>query len=161
MLTELQVADLHERSQVLYIMDLLRDVYVAETPDTAPLRLAAYVTLNLAHALRGVFYPSHFAYPLTARFLLQRPELDSADVPLLYTMLYSTSDQWRRERLWIMRFLVDGMVGRREWRVLKRRHTWDLVASLFNDENDPSLRRCTLEVCRRTQPPYLPLIIAT
>ena len=149
MLRSCQDADVHEKPHVLYILDLLKDVYTGSSGELAPARVPAYITLNLAHALRGVFYPSHFTYPLTARFLLQRPELDNADVPLLYTMLYSTSDQWRRERVWIMRFLADGMVGRTEWRVLQRRHTWDLVASLFNDEKDAALRRCVLEVCPR------------
>lgn len=144
-----QDADVLEKPQVLYILDLLKEAFIEKTGELGPTRLPTYVTLNLAHALRAVFYPSHFTYPLTARFLLQRPELDSADVPLLYTMLYSVSDQWRRERVWMMRFLADGMVGRTEWRVLQRRHTWDLVASLFNDEKDVAMRRCVLEVSRR------------
>lgn len=139
---------MYEKPHVLYILDLLKDLYPKGRSDEYPERLSAYATLHLAHALRGVFYPSHFTYPLTARFLLQRPELDSGDVPALYTMLYSTSDLWRRERMWMVRFLADGMVGRQEWKVLLRRHTWDLVSSVFsNEERDPGLRRSVLEVC--------------
>ena len=114
-------------------------------------RLPAFTTLLLAHAFRGIFYPSNFIYPLTARFLLQRPTLDPADVPMLYGMLYSSSDDWKKERAWIVRFLSDGIVGNEEWRIMKRRHTWDLLASLFqSEERDKSLRRGVLEVCSET-----------
>ena len=112
-----------------------------------PHRLPSYTTLILMHALRGIFYPSNFIYPLTSRFLLQRPELDTTDVPMLYGMLYSSSDNWKKERGWIIRFLSDGMVSTEDWRVLKRRHTWELLASLYqSSENDIVLRQSILEV---------------
>jgi nucleolar pre-ribosomal-associated protein 1 len=128
-----QNADMHEKPHVLYIFHLLKDTF-KEPPEVGPSpRLPSFSTLLLAHALRGVFYPENFIYPLTARFLLQRPELDTTDVPMLYTMLYSSSDDWRRERSWILKFIADAMLGAREeeWKVFRRRHTWDLLASLF------------------------------
>lgn len=138
---------MQEKPHVLQILELLKNVYSKNSPEDHPPRIPAYTTLNLAHALRGVFYPATFTYPLTARFLLQRQELDTTDVPLLYATLYSADDQWKKERAWIVRFLADGMVGRQEWRVLKRRHTWDLLASIFQSEtHDQSLRRGALEV---------------
>lgn len=140
---------MQERAHVLHILDLLKDTYGSSSAEEHPQRLPAHATLHLAHALRGVFYPAASTYPLTARFLLQRPEFDAGDVPLLYSTLYSADEGWRRERAWMVRFLADGMVGRREWRVLKRRHTWDLVASIFqSEERDLSLRRGVLEVRR-------------
>ena len=61
-------------------------------------------------------------------------------------MLYSSSDDWKKERAWIVRFLADGIVSSEEWRILKRRHTWDLLASLFqSDARDRTLRRSILE----------------
>ncbi len=149
MLTDFQNADFKEKPHVIYILDLLKDTYSKNTPaDHAP-RLPVYITLHLVHALRGIFYPSNFTYPLTARFLLQRPELDTNDMPLLYSMLYSVSDQWRKERAWIVRFMSDGMVGRQEWKVLRKRHIWDLLASMFHsEESDLQLRRSILEVFR-------------
>ncbi|KAI0695719.1 ribosome 60S biogenesis N-terminal-domain-containing protein [Cytidiella melzeri] len=143
----LQNADFQEKLHVLHIMDVLKDVYVKTTVEMHSPRLPVYITLHLAHALRGVFYPSNFTYPLTARFLLQRPELDVNDMPLLYSMLYSVSDQWRKERAWIVRFMSDGMVGIQEWKVLRKRHTWDLLASMFHsEESDLHLRRSILEL---------------
>lgn len=136
---------MQERPHVLHILNLLKNV-LSRPPEDAP-RLPAYTTLLLAHALRGVFYPTTFTYPLTARFLLQRPELDINDVPMLFGMLYSASDEWKKERWWIVRLVAEGMIGGNEWKVLKRRHTWDLLASLFqSEERDLPLRRGILEV---------------
>ncbi|KAF8890435.1 ribosome 60S biogenesis N-terminal-domain-containing protein [Infundibulicybe gibba] len=142
---QLESADLQERALVLHILNLLKDV-LPPPSDDAPKRLPTYTTLLLLHALRGIFYPSNFIYPITSRFLLQRPSLDIKDVPMLYGMLYSSSDDWKRERGWIVRFLSDGMVSTDDWRVFKRRHTWDILASLFQSSQDHGLRAGTLEV---------------
>ncbi|GBE85449.1 hypothetical protein SCP_0706360 [Sparassis crispa] len=142
----LQDADVQEKPHVDHILNMLKDLVSKPSGDNVP-RIPAYTTLLLAHSLRAIFYPSNFIYPLTARFLLQRPELDAHDVPMLFGMIYSSSDQWKKERGWILRFLSDGMVGSEEWKVLKRRHTWDLLASLFqSEERDSNLRRGVLEV---------------
>ena len=78
---------MQERDQVLYLLNLLRDQFPTSDLELLPPKFPSYVTLFLAHALRGIFYPSNFIYPITARFLLQRSELDLGDVPLLYGML--------------------------------------------------------------------------
>ena len=141
-----QNVDMQEQPHVLHILNLLKDA-IAEAPKETVPRLPAFTTLLLAHALRAVFYPSNFIYPLTARFLLHRPQLDTGDVPLLFGMLYSASEQWKKERGWIVRFLSDAMVSVDEWRVMQRRHTWDLLASLFQSSaHDRALRRGVLEV---------------
>ena len=56
---------------------------------------------------------------------------------MLYSMLYNSGgEDWKKERAWIIKFLADGMVGSEDWKILKRRHTWDLLASLFQSESD-------------------------
>ncbi|KAF8994562.1 ribosome 60S biogenesis N-terminal-domain-containing protein [Cyathus striatus] len=143
----LESADLQEKPHVLRILSLLKNVFPPPSEDEQLKRLPNYTTLLLMHALRGIFYPSNFIYPLTARFLLQRPELDTSDVPMLYGMLYSSSDDWKKERGWMLRFLSDGLVSRDDCSVFKRRHTWDLLASMFEStENDRALRHGVLEV---------------
>ena len=138
---------MQEKPHVLYILNQLKNIL--PPPSGEPVhRLPSYSTLILLHALRGVFYPSNFIYPLTARFLLQRPELDTHDVPMLYSMLYNSSDDWKKERGWIIRFLSGGMTSTEDWRVLKGRHTWEILASLFqSSETDYALRNGTLEAC--------------
>ncbi|KAH8086640.1 ribosome 60S biogenesis N-terminal-domain-containing protein, partial [Cristinia sonorae] len=142
----LQDTDMVEKPHVIHILNLLKDQYRPSTSSDAPDRLPTYTTLHLAHSLRGVFYPSQFTYPLTARHLLQRPELDTSDVPMLYATLYSSGDDWKRDRAWMVRFLGDGMVGRAEWKVLKRRHTWDLVASQFQGTTDRAFRQGAMKL---------------
>jgi nucleolar pre-ribosomal-associated protein 1 len=148
--TLMQNADLQERDYVVYLLALLKNAIFAPSHDANkmnvnadegiyPPRLPSYITLLLFHSLRGIFNPSTFVYPLTSRFLLQRPELDVTDVPMLYSMLYSSdSEDWKKERGWIIRFLADGAltgsaVG--DWRLLKRRHVWDLIASMYQPAN--------------------------
>ncbi|KAG5724436.1 Laccase-2 [Termitomyces sp. T112] len=142
----LENADLQERVHVLHILTLLKNVLPVPS-NGPPRRLPSYTTLLLSHSLRGIFYPSNFIYPITARFLLQRPELDINDVPLLYNMLYCSSDDWKKERGWMIRFLSDGMMSTDDWKVFKGRHTWDLLASLFQcSEDDRAFRAGILDV---------------
>lgn len=151
--------DMQEKPQVLYILHLLKDAFKKPLEEEPSQRLPSFSMLLLAHALRGVFYPEHFIYPLTARFLLQRPELDTTDVPMLYSMLYNSSDDWRKERNWILKFLADVMLvaDEEEWRIFKRRHTWDLLASLFQSgRQDRALRNEILEA--RPQFVFAPLV---
>ncbi|KIJ58488.1 hypothetical protein HYDPIDRAFT_34133, partial [Hydnomerulius pinastri MD-312] len=144
----IQQSDMQETPKVLYVFRLLKNVMPppANARDP-PRRLPTYASLILLHALRGIFYPSNFIYPRTVRFLLQRPELDVSDVPMLFGMLYSSSDEWKKERGWIVRLLGDGMASAEDWKVLRRRHTWDLVASLFQSSGrDKTLRAGILEM---------------
>lgn len=76
---------------------------------------------------------------------------------MLYSMLYSNTGECKKDRAWIIHFLGDGMVGSDDWRVLKRRHTWDLLASLFQSSNsDQVLRKGIFEVSHDSR--FLPLI---
>ncbi|PBK72194.1 hypothetical protein ARMSODRAFT_932579 [Armillaria solidipes] len=143
---QLETVEMQEKTSVLYILGLLRDAIPQPSAGESPKRLPTYSTLVLLHALRGIFYPSHFTYPLTARFLLQRPELDISDVPMLFGLLYSSSDNWKQERAWMIRLLSDGLVSTDDWKVFKRRHTWDLLASVFQASDDSALRKGILEV---------------
>ncbi|CAE6428618.1 unnamed protein product [Rhizoctonia solani] len=147
--TRLPDVDFQERNQLIYTLDLLRNLIPrADSMPSHPIpRIPTYTSLLLSHAIRDIFSPATPLYPLISRFLLQRPEFDIKDVPLLYTLLYSSSGEWRRERGWILRFLADGMRSTEDWRVLKRRHTWDLLASLFQSSpDDRMLRLSILEV---------------
>jgi nucleolar pre-ribosomal-associated protein 1 len=128
---------------VVYVLQLLKAAIpsVSDVP-----RLPTYTTLLLAHAIRFVFYPQSNLYPVVSRFLLQRPFIDIKDVPMLYGMLWSTSQESKLERNWMLKFLADGMVGSLDWKVLKRRHTWDLLASMFSESHDRVMRNAILSV---------------
>lgn len=137
---------MQEGPQAKYILDLLKDVVKLDSSSDGCARIPAFTTLLLAHALRAVFFPANFIYPLTSRFLLQRPELDTSDVPMLYSMLNSGADEWKRERTWMLKYLADAMLGAAapEWEIFRRRRTWDLLASLW--QNDSGVRPSVLDV---------------
>lgn len=96
--------------------------------------------------IRAQATPSHFLYSLTSRFLLQRPVLDTTDVPMLYSMLYASEEGWKNERTWIVRLVRDGMKSETDWKLLKRRHTWSLLATLYQGSMDIPFRRLILQV---------------
>ncbi|KAG1758268.1 hypothetical protein EDD22DRAFT_850174 [Suillus occidentalis] len=65
---------------------------------------------------------------------------------MLYGMIYGSSNDWKQERGWIVRFLSDGMTSTEDEKVLKRRHTWELLSSLVQSSvRDQALRRAVLE----------------
>ncbi|EPQ29760.1 uncharacterized protein PFL1_02433 [Pseudozyma flocculosa PF-1] len=129
-----------QRDYVLLALDLLRGCIPKDAYDDAqrgweaPPSLPLTTTLFVAHTLRSIGHPSLFTFPLLQKFLLQRPTLDSTDVPLLYNMLYSSSETHRQERIWMLRFLRDvaRAGGKPEWKVWKRRHVWELLTSLYD-----------------------------
>lgn len=107
---------------------------------TMPLLLAA-------HGLRALAAPHQPLFPVLFRFLLQRPLLDMNDVPLLYNLLHSTTNEAPVERAWMLRFLTDALYAHAlvaehpakralarakvEGKAFKRRHVWELVLSLY------------------------------
>ncbi|KAJ1022552.1 hypothetical protein NDA16_003541 [Ustilago loliicola] len=133
-------ADFQEKDHLIMVLDLLRDALDSATPlqDSDTPSPAAFLptttTLFIAHALRSVVTPGSFIYPVISHFLLQRPELDVGDVPLLYNLLYTASDKYKQERMWMLRFLRDvaRSGGRSDWKIFKRRRTWELLASLYD-----------------------------
>ncbi|KAG9040570.1 hypothetical protein FS842_002985, partial [Serendipita sp. 407] len=154
-------AEFYEKAQTFYIFKMLSRLHKAtpanELPTENP-RLSTYTTLFFAHAIRAVYTPASSLYPLVSRFLLQRPEFDLNDPPMLYSMLYSSlsSDfgkrggNWKRERVWMLRFLADGMVSSQDWKVLQRRHTWDLLATTYHTHsNDGAIKQGVLKVLLR------------
>lgn len=137
----------------MLVLTLTRDAMplpsAPDSSDALPSRISTLHSLLLAHALRCIFYPSNVMYPLIMRFLLQRPEIDTSDVPMLFASLYSTSDEWRQERWWIIHLIADGMSQSQDWKILTRRHVWDLLATIFQSSpSDKSLRKSILEVIR-------------
>ncbi|KAI3485891.1 hypothetical protein L1887_50690 [Cichorium endivia] len=131
-------ADFQERDHLIMVLDLLRDALdstqaVQDSSADAPF-LPTTTTLFIAHSLRSVTTPASFIYPVISHFLLQRSELDVGDVPLLYNLLYTASDRVKQERMWMLRLLRDvaRSGGRSDWKILKRRRTWELLASLYD-----------------------------
>ncbi|WVQ84141.1 hypothetical protein IAT38_006288 [Cryptococcus sp. DSM 104549] len=135
-----QKTGFYERPQLVYTLRLLRHALPTHTT-----RLPTLTTLFFAHALRALANPSHFFYPASSRFLLQRPVFDAGDTPMLYGMLYASGEGWKRERGWMVRFLKEGVRSEADWRVVRRRKVWSLLATMFTSSLDPTFRRSVLQ----------------
>ncbi|PWN20945.1 hypothetical protein BCV69DRAFT_298744 [Microstroma glucosiphilum] len=131
-------SDLQERDHILLALDSLRSSLSAPEGGSSvvPPPLPLTTTLFFAHHFRLLASPSSIFYPVSSRFLLQRSAFDTSDVPMLYNMLQSTdAEHWRAHRLWMLRFLRDTLLsggGTLDWRVMKRRYVWDLLASMYS-----------------------------
>lgn len=141
-------ASFHEQLMLLHTLELVAHSLPAPASEEAQPRLSPLITLFVAHALRAQAHPSNFLFPLSSRFLLQRPTLDVSDVPLLYGMLYAAGDGARRERAWIVRLLRDGVRSNRDAAILARRNTSALLFSLFQSSLDAPFRRAVLAALR-------------
>jgi nucleolar pre-ribosomal-associated protein 1 len=108
-----QESEFRERDEINLVLHHAQNTV---TDDDAP--VPALVALFLAHCLRSVASPEHFLYPVFARFLLQRPLIDTRDVPLFYALLYSNGDNSRKDLHWLIRFLTDGLQSSEVGRVL-------------------------------------------
>lgn len=149
----LQATEFREKELALLVLERVRDCVPAPpatsvrgTYDEVPW-LPTMPVLLAAHGLRALAAPHQPLFPVLFRFLLQRPLLDTGDVPLLYGLLHSTTDEAPAERAWMLRFLTDALhahalvaecadkqaLARARWegKAFKRRHVWELVLSLY------------------------------
>lgn len=148
----LQPTEFREKELVCLVLERTRDLIPPPPPTSITGTythipwLPSMTCLFAAHCLRAIAAPYTPLFPALCRFLLQRPVLDTTDVPLLYNLLHSTSDTWQADRLWLLRFLRDALEmhttvagqthaeaiprAKTEWKVFKRRHVWDLLLSL-------------------------------
>jgi nucleolar pre-ribosomal-associated protein 1 len=103
---DVQRVAFQEKPQLVHILRLVRYSIPAPSSASHP-RLPVLISSFLAHVLRSLASPSSPLYPTTSRFLLQRPTLDTQDVPMLFGMLYASGEGHRRDRSWIVRLIKD------------------------------------------------------
>ncbi|KZT38705.1 hypothetical protein SISSUDRAFT_1061745 [Sistotremastrum suecicum HHB10207 ss-3] len=142
--TLIKNADFQEKDQVTYSLNMMKDGFAAPWDTVA--RQPTHIALLMAHAIRAIFYPGNFLSPSIFKFLLQRPELDLEDIPMLLGMLYSSSDDSKKEKSWIIRFLKEGMKSTKDWTLLQRRRTVDMLCTVFEGSRDSALRAAIIEV---------------
>ena len=87
----------------MLVLDHLQNLTDGDEP------LNAMPALFLTHCVRAAAAPEDPMYPAILRHLLQRPMLESHDVPLLYALLYSASDNATQDRNWLLRFIRDSI----------------------------------------------------
>ncbi|KAF9959948.1 hypothetical protein BGZ65_012938 [Modicella reniformis] len=143
----LENATMREKNQLLLLLDSLKNSIVDREDDVAPPRIPAVITTFVAHALASLIRPDHFMYPHINKFCLQRPTIDLDDIPMFYSMFNSSSEQHRKERVWMLRLLASSLKTADEYRLFKRRHVIDLLVAFYNSQlSEPLSKKIIIEV---------------
>ncbi|KAI9205645.1 ribosome 60S biogenesis N-terminal-domain-containing protein [Polychytrium aggregatum] len=145
-----------EHNQVMLLLESLKN---AITDRDSPQRVPSIVALFVAQALMVVMKPENSLYPLINRFLLQRPTIDLEDVPMFYSLFYSHSSEFRKERIWMLRLLSCGLKTYADYRIYKRRHVFDIVTGFFHSSlADAQTRKLVFELIFKAS--FIPGVIA-
>ncbi|KAI8617126.1 ribosome 60S biogenesis N-terminal-domain-containing protein [Chytriomyces sp. MP71] len=141
-----KIEDMKEKLQLTLLLTMLKNG-IAERSDSIFPKLPTIIALFFSNALAILSKPEHFMYPLVNTFLLSRPTVDFEDVPMFYSLFNSSTDNCRRERVWLYKLLCGGLKNEADYKLYKRRHAIDLVMSFFHFPlADLAVRKLTFEV---------------
>ena len=140
--TLLETATFREQPELYNLLFTLRNALSAVSVP----RLSSVFTGFVISAAHVLLAPEHHLYGTLNKFLFLHATLDVADVPLFYQMLNSSAEHFRRDRMWMLGLLRRGVRDVLDHRVLKRRHTAEILLS-FHDSSlsDAATRRAVLE----------------
>ncbi|KAG0305585.1 hypothetical protein BGZ98_003899 [Dissophora globulifera] len=140
-------ATLREKNQLLLLLDSLKNSIVDREDGVTSPRIPAVITTFVAHALASLLRPDHFMYPHVNKFCLQRPTMDLEDIPMFYSMFNASSEQHRKERVWMLRLLATSLKTTEDYRPFKRRHVVDLLVAFFNSQlSEPLSKKIVIEI---------------
>ncbi|KAL3674768.1 hypothetical protein V7S43_000698 [Phytophthora oleae] len=123
-------SDFKAGRQVHLLLDVFR-CGVQEPLEQVP----SVVTVFLNDALAVLTRPTHVLYQQVNHFLLARPAMDLADVPMFYSLFNSrTPLTFRQERSWLLHMLRRGVRGDDDVALLVRRHVLPMLLSFFTSE---------------------------
>ncbi|KAI1320391.1 hypothetical protein EDD11_001194 [Mortierella claussenii] len=139
-------AAMREKNQLILLLDSLKNsITDREDDDSAP-RIPAVITMFVAHALSTLLKPDHFMYPHINKFCLQRPTIDLEDIPMFYSLFNSSSEQHRKERVWMLRLLATSLKTAEDYKLFKRRHAVDLMLGFFDSQlSEPLSKKIVIE----------------
>lgn len=137
---------LKERNQILHLLDYLRNsILVTSLENIKP--IPSIIASFIAQSLMILLKPESDMYPVINTFLLQRPLLDLDDIPLFYSLFYSSGTNSRSERIWILRLLKNGLNSDLDFHVIQRRHAMELLFTFFSSSlSDLQTRKLTMEI---------------
>ncbi|RIA94625.1 ribosome 60S biogenesis N-terminal-domain-containing protein [Glomus cerebriforme] len=135
-----------EKSQIFLLLNSLKNSITNREEDDIQ-RVPTIITIFIAHSLNIFMNPGHFMYPLINKFLLQRPFLDIKDIPMFYSLFYSSTDNYQKEKVWILRLLSAGLKTYDDYKLFKRRYIWDIISCYHNSPlADNIARKLTIEI---------------
>lgn len=135
-----------ELPQVRVLMNVLKNAITEEF-----MLIPAIATSFVARSFHVVISPAHYLYKSINRFLLARPALDFTDVPMFYSLFNTSSNEYRKERSWLLWMLLQGLVHDKDFEALNRRFAFPTLMS-FHDSNisDNFTREIVLSLFRKT-----------
>uniref|UniRef100_M4BA54 URB1 C-terminal domain-containing protein n=1 Tax=Hyaloperonospora arabidopsidis (strain Emoy2) TaxID=559515 RepID=M4BA54_HYAAE len=123
-------SDFKAGRQVHLLLDVFRRGIAEELKQVPSL-----VTVFLNDALAVLTRPTHVLYPQVNHFLLARPAMDVADVPMFYSLFNSRAPlTFRQERSWLLHTLRRGIRTDDDVVLLVRRHVLPMLLSFYTSE---------------------------
>lgn len=141
----IEQSNMKEKNQVMLFLNVFRNGLVYD--DDVPVIVPSLISSFAAQCLMIILKPDSDMYPLINQFCLQRPVLDFDDIPMFYSLFYSTSNECRKERIWILRLILRGINTVQDYRILQRRHVFEILMKFFvSPVADSGCRKIVLEV---------------
>ncbi|CAI2172221.1 19997_t:CDS:10 [Funneliformis geosporum] len=145
----LEHINFREKSQILLLLNSLKNSITNRDNDGDEdiQRIPTIIAIFIAHSLSILINPGHFMYPLINKFLLQRPFLDLEDIPMFYNLFHSSTENFQKERVWILRLLSAGLKTHDDYKIFKRRYVWDIISGYYNSPlADNITRKLVIEI---------------
>ncbi|GBC41626.2 ribosome 60S biogenesis N-terminal-domain-containing protein [Rhizophagus irregularis DAOM 181602=DAOM 197198] len=142
----LETTNFREKKQILLLLNLLKNSITNRDNDDIQ-RIPTIITIFIAHSLYIFMNPGHFMYPLINRFLLQRPFLDLKDIPMFYSLFQSSTNNYQKEKVWILRLLSAGLKTYDDYKIFNRRHIWNIISCYYTSPlADNITRKLIIEI---------------
>lgn len=139
-------SEVKERNQVMLLLKSLRNAIPIEKQDEIS-PIPSLITSFAAQALMILLKPESDMYPMINQFCLQRPILDLEDIPLFYSLFYSNTQDHRKERIWILRLLLNGLNSIEDYRIFQRRYVAEILITFFPSPlADKQMRKLIFEI---------------
>nr|XP_038944354.1 nucleolar pre-ribosomal-associated protein 1 isoform X1 [Rattus norvegicus] len=125
--SHLEGARFREQSQVLYLLDVVRNGIQAPN-----LRLPFTVALFIAKAAAQILRPEEHMYWKISKFLLSHENLNMNKLPGFYQFFYSSDFQQKTEQEWVLEILRQGIRDKHCYELCSRRGVFHIILSFFS-----------------------------
>lgn len=125
--SHLEGARFREQSQVLYLMDVVRNGI--RTPN---MRLTFTLALFIAKAALQILKPEDHMYLKISKFLLSHDYLNMDKVPGFFQFFYSSDFQQKKEQEWVLGLLREGIRDKQCYELYARRGIFRIVLAFFS-----------------------------
>ncbi|KAI9011983.1 ribosome 60S biogenesis N-terminal-domain-containing protein [Phycomyces nitens] len=140
-------AKFREQSEIMFLLDVFKNSIVGRSSNDVPPRIPAAVTVCVAHALSIILHPGHYMLPSLAKWMTQSAAFDFNYVPLFGLIFSSSSENHKKERLWMLRVLSSSMRTYEDYKMFSRQRIWDMIAVFYSSAlADQSSKKAIVEI---------------